>query len=152
MSASCDNPNCPIHGTKEKQDLFNSLKAEIVTNNELMDIIRVIAVNVDAAIAAKVGFDLSDEEIVRAHTNILMGDSDSSPAVQGAINGFISLMKSHQATKQFAVACREVPEDQGFLTSLREKHQAATDKFPALSVVSFNSTEEFFNYLLRRNL
>lgn len=120
MSENCGNPNCPQHGSTEEAKLNRETRARILTNGDLMDIIRTIAVNAETEMIRKMGINMNDPIFKLAQMQMLQGNSDDHPTVQGVINGFVTLLKTHRPTQEFYAATQQVPESEFFMTKQRQ--------------------------------
>jgi hypothetical protein len=114
MSEGCGNPNCPTHGNSPKSIALRQAKAEILSNEEFMDLIRTLAANahqsVQHSVAKMTGYLDPDATVVM--TRILSQQYDGDAVVQGLIDGFAVLMAgSHEPTKIMLTECSKVKEE-----------------------------------------
>jgi hypothetical protein len=111
MSEGCGNPNCPTHGKRAKE--LNDAKTKIAINTDLMGVIRILAANVDTV------FTVQQPENRRGYLQrqieLVRGNYDSHPAVQGIMDGFSVLLCGHRPTQEFFNTTRQVPEGEGFV-------------------------------------
>lgn len=149
MSERCANPDCPKHGTTPRAIAYRDTKARIVSNSELMDVIRVLAANADNAVLEKVGGSANITPLAeKVQYNVLMGNYDAHPLVQGILDGFISILQEHRPTQEFFANCQQVPEEEGFLTKHKKKAAEETASVVGgLGLMTFTSLDELMNFL-----
>jgi hypothetical protein len=118
MSDQCRNPDCPVHG-KRGQELLK-IRSRVVSNHELMALIRTLAANAHAKLADKAG--ISPLKMLARVEYIMNGDRDEDPVVQGLIDGFSILLEDHRPTMDFFAACAAVPESENYLDKVKRDH------------------------------
>jgi hypothetical protein len=141
MTEECNNPHCPIHGNDPRAVRDRDSKRHIVTNNELMSAIRILAVNAHSHIlhAAGVQEGMFERDI---QLNILQGDLDTDPVVKGLVAGLVVLLRDHYPTQQFVGLCSSVTAEESILVKrVGEAAKRETEDFRVISL------DEFMNFL-----
>lgn len=119
MSDGCGNPDCVTHGGVQRAKTLRDAKQKVAINEELMGVIRTLAANVDEQLTTD-----SDGQVFMSRyrqVEILKGNMDSHPAVQGLMNGFAVLVCSHRPSQEFYNTTRMVPEGEGFIAQARKE-------------------------------
>lgn len=146
MSRECNNPDCPVHGTSPQAVADRKLRQHIVTNEEVMNVIRVVAANVHSNILAEAGVpEGAMEEIIQM--NILKGAQDDDPVVQGIMQGMIVLLRDHYPTQQFVGLCAAVPPEQSLF---KIKLGRNINDIPVMGYRVINGIDELIEFLTGR--
>lgn len=150
MTSGCGNPHCPEHGDNEDAKRNRENKARVVANHELMSIIRLLAVNAHAIVARE--GDMPEAFATMFQHEILIGNKDDDLVVQGIINGFVVLLKSHYPTQQMFGLCANVPEEENFIAK-QQKDVRRPEPRPehiGPGMYAFTSLEELMAFLKGR--
>jgi hypothetical protein len=129
MKDQCKNPDCPIHGTSPDAVRDRGLRQHIITNGELMSVIRIMAANVHSNVLVEAGVR---EGFVEEHMQmqILKGNHDDDPVVQGIMQGFIVMLRDHYPTQQYVGLCAAVPESENCIKMKTGKHPDEVQDLP----------------------
>jgi hypothetical protein len=153
VSENCGNPSCPIHGSTPEANALRQAKQEIVTNEELMDVIRLLAANATQEIISTAGFPTSADDLLRMRM-ILGGSYDRDMIVQGIIKGLAVLMTGgHEPTKVFVTKNSEVKETPFVierLTQAREQRDGIRRTPSPYAAQEFASLDELFSFIFGR--
>jgi hypothetical protein len=146
MTHECNNPDCPIHGTSPQAVADRKLRQHLVTNEEVMNALRVIAANVHSNILANAGIQegFMEEQI---QMGILKGAMDDDPVVQGIMQGMIVLLRDHYPTQQFVGLCAAVPPEQSLF---KVKLGREINDMPGIQVHMIRGFDELFEFLTGR--
>jgi hypothetical protein len=135
---------------------------ELVTNEEVMNFVRVLAGNIHQQImqtAYEQGQPEHPTDRMQIHA-VLSGSYDSDPVIQGVLKGLtVCLAGAHEPTKTFVTSCSQTKEP--FL--IERLNKAAADRnrdeirggvhrthIPGLGdVLSFDSPEDLLAFLAR---
>lgn len=163
MSHGCGNPSCPTHGDSPQAKALRQAKQELVSSEETMNFIRILAGNVHQSILetayAQGQPELpTDQSMLRS---VLTGNYDSDPVVQGILKGLtVALAGGHEPTKVFATSCSEVREEPFLVERLAKaaeerdgaRQPGVQRKFiPGLGeIFSFQSPEDLLAFLKGR--
>jgi hypothetical protein len=77
---------------------------------------------------------------------ILAGNNDGDPVVQGVLDGLVVLLRDHIPTQQFAGLCCDVPEKDNFLERYRRETESRESR---PSIRSFTTIEDLLRFLSR---
>lgn len=109
--SKCTDKDCPIHGHSPKAIALRAALQEIKTNEELMNVVRILSANVHETInyqAMKQG-DPPYPQAELMMRSILMGNYDSDPIIDGMCRALTLLLaKSHEPTKIFVTECSKI--------------------------------------------
>jgi hypothetical protein len=146
MTHECNNPDCPVHGNSPQAIADRKLRQHLVTNEEVMNVMRVIAANVHSNILANAGIQegFMEEQI---QMGILKGAMDDDPVVQGIMQGMIVLLRDHYPTQQLVGLCAAVPPEQSLF---KVKLGRDINDMPGLNVHVIRGFDELFEFLTGR--
>lgn len=146
MNHECNNPECPIHGNSPQAIADRALRQKLATNDEAMDVIRVLAANIHSNILVEGGIAEGPLE-QHVQMQILKGNSDDDPVVQGLIHGMIVLLRDHYPTQQWVGLCQNVPPAESIF---RTKLGADINDIPGMQVHVIRGFDELFEFLTGR--
>ena len=154
MSHDCGNPDCPSHGNSQRAIDVRRARQAVITNPELMTLVRTIASNVHVALSlelAKRGLPMRPN-FLKDQFNIVFGDKDSDAVVQGVVDGLSTLHIDYEPIQQLAATCASLPEDKQYLQFILRQTEKDTNEdlqkiFPGAPPVKFHSLEEMRKFM-----
>lgn len=154
MSANCGNPDCPHHGDSPRAKATRSTRQAVVTNEELMTLIRVIASNVEVQLEAKLQQNLGvrTPNFLSRQFEVILGQRDREMVVQGVIDGFCAILMDHAPMSRLVSDCANIEPKDSYLEkvrvkSLREANEDLQKAFPGAPEIKFDSLEEILQHM-----
>ena len=145
MSHECINPDCPIHGNSPEAVRDRKNRQMLITNDEAMNAIRVIAANIHGNILENAGIEEGPFEM-HVQMEILKGNADGDPVVEGLMRGMVVLLRDHYPSQQWVGLCAGVPENESIFKKKLGKDIHEIDG--PIKVIS--SIDELFEILMGR--